>query len=183
MQGFIKRFKDGEYIGDFVYGASDGIITTFAIVAGAVGAGLSVGVILILGLASLIADGFSMGSSNFLALRAQKELEIKKKGGVANGNEVALSTQHGIVTFVAFVVAGATPLIPYIIRMNPEYQLVASTALAFITFFVVGGARTAITGGNFLKAGIEMFVIGGIAAIVAFGIGWGIQALVNIPAV
>jgi len=50
----------GRYIRDIIYGASDGIITTFAVVAGAAGASLSSAIILILGFANLLADGFSM---------------------------------------------------------------------------------------------------------------------------
>ena len=57
----------GHYLPDLVYGANDGIITTFAVVSGVVGASLSERVIVILGLANLIADGFSMGASNYLA--------------------------------------------------------------------------------------------------------------------
>lgn len=51
------------YIPEFVYGAVDGTVTTFAVVAASAGAGISSVVILILGVANLIADGFSMGSS------------------------------------------------------------------------------------------------------------------------
>ena len=63
-----KRFDKGEYLADFVYGANDGIITTFAVVAGAAGAALPAGVIVILGVANLIADGFSMGASSILSM-------------------------------------------------------------------------------------------------------------------
>jgi VIT1/CCC1 family predicted Fe2+/Mn2+ transporter len=49
-----------------VYGANDGIITTFAVVAGVAGAGLSVKIVLILGIANLIADGCSMGFGDYL---------------------------------------------------------------------------------------------------------------------
>ena len=49
-----------KYLSEFVYGGIDGIVTTFAVVAGAVGASLSSGIILILGFANLFADGFSM---------------------------------------------------------------------------------------------------------------------------
>ena len=53
------------YLRDFVYGGIDGAITTFAVVAGVVGASLSTPVILILGMANLLADGFSMAASNY----------------------------------------------------------------------------------------------------------------------
>ena len=62
MNIFFRR-----YISEFVYGAVDGTVTTFAVVAASAGAGISSAVILILGVANLIADGFSMGSSAYLA--------------------------------------------------------------------------------------------------------------------
>lgn len=62
------------YLRDLIYGAIDGAITTFAVVAGVAGAGLPSGVVIILGLANLIADGFSMAVSNFLGTRAENQL-------------------------------------------------------------------------------------------------------------
>jgi len=62
------------YLRDFVYGAIDGCVTTFAVVAGAIGAGLSNGVIVVLGFANLIADGFSMAVSNYLGTKAEGQL-------------------------------------------------------------------------------------------------------------
>lgn len=69
---FHRHFA-GRYIGDFVYGANDGIVTTFAIVAGAAGATLPGGVVIIMGLANIFADGVSMGASNFLGKRAEMD--------------------------------------------------------------------------------------------------------------
>lgn len=60
-------------ISDAVLGAIDGCITTFAVVAGAFGAGFSASVALILGFANLLADGFSMAVSNYEAGKAQLE--------------------------------------------------------------------------------------------------------------
>jgi VIT1/CCC1 family predicted Fe2+/Mn2+ transporter len=61
------------YLGDFVYGAIDGAVTTFAVVAGARGADLGDSVVVILGLANLFADGFSMAISNYLGTRAERD--------------------------------------------------------------------------------------------------------------
>jgi VIT1/CCC1 family predicted Fe2+/Mn2+ transporter len=76
------------YLPDAVYGAIDGTVTTFAVAAGAVGASLSPRIVLILGAANLLADGFSMAASNFVAsrseieqvaqLRAQEERHIRR---------------------------------------------------------------------------------------------------------
>lgn len=68
MNIFFRR-----YISEFVYGAVDGTVTTFAVVAASAGAGISSAVILILGIANLIADGFSMGASAYLAASAEHE--------------------------------------------------------------------------------------------------------------
>ncbi len=59
------------YLRDLIYGGIDGSVTTFAIVTGVVGADLAPGVILILGFANLVADGFSMATSNFLGTKAE----------------------------------------------------------------------------------------------------------------
>ncbi|MGH7828904.1 MAG: VIT1/CCC1 transporter family protein [Candidatus Binatia bacterium] len=58
---------------DAVLGATDGIVTTFAVVAGAAGAYLSPGIVLIMGFANLLADGFSMAVGNYLGGRSQQE--------------------------------------------------------------------------------------------------------------
>lgn len=75
-----QRLADGplhSYLSDWVYGAIDGTVTTFAVVAGVMGAGLSTGVILILGIANLLADGFSMAVSNYLGTSAEEERRQK----------------------------------------------------------------------------------------------------------
>ncbi len=75
------------YLRDFVYGAIDGTVTTFAVVAGVVGAGLRPIVIVVLGLANLVADGFSMAASNFLATRS----EIQQRARTAREEERHIS--------------------------------------------------------------------------------------------
>lgn len=61
------------YLRDWVYGGIDGTVTTFALVSGVIGAHLSSGIILILGGASLVADGFAMAAGNYLATRSEHE--------------------------------------------------------------------------------------------------------------
>jgi len=64
------------YLRDWVYGGIDGAVTTFAIVAGVVGAALSANIVIILGLANLIADGISMAAGNYSATKTEiDELE------------------------------------------------------------------------------------------------------------
>src|SRR6478609_4089823 len=68
-----------EYIGEFVYGGIDGAVTTFAVVAGATGADLEISVVIILGFANLIADGFSMSVGNFFSTKAERDSYDKHK--------------------------------------------------------------------------------------------------------
>ena len=70
------RLNDGpdhSYLQDFIYGAIDGAVTTFAVVAGAAGAGLPAGLVLVFGVANLFADGFSMAVSNYLGNRSEDQ--------------------------------------------------------------------------------------------------------------
>ncbi|MCH7828804.1 VIT1/CCC1 transporter family protein [Patescibacteria group bacterium] len=226
------RLHQGTYIGDLVFGANDGIITTFAVVAGAAGALLSPGIIIILGLANLIADGFSMGASNFLSLRSQRDfvkLQRKKEEwevkhfpeiereeirsillhwGIPREHvepatnaitrdekrwvdlmmreeldlkeeEPGSPAQHGFATFLAFIIAGFFPLIPYLLPQVPN-QFLLSSVVAGVAFFGVGAARSLVTAAPPLKAGLEMLLIGGLAAAVAFGIGFAIKTLFGI---
>ena len=67
------------YLREFVYGGIDGAVTTFAVVAGAVGANLDISIILILGFANLLADGFSMSVGAYLSAKSEKENYLKHR--------------------------------------------------------------------------------------------------------
>jgi VIT1/CCC1 family predicted Fe2+/Mn2+ transporter len=69
----LAQVKHQSYLGDFVLGAIDGCVTTFAVVSGAVGANLPHGVAIILGFANLAADGFSMAASNYQRATSDKQ--------------------------------------------------------------------------------------------------------------
>ena len=69
----LARPQRQNHLRDFIYGGINGAVTTFAVVAGIAGAGLSATVVIILGVANLIADGFSMAVSNFAATRAEMQ--------------------------------------------------------------------------------------------------------------
>jgi vacuolar iron transporter family protein len=222
----------GTYIKDLVYGANDGIITTFAVVAGVAGAGLSPTVVLILGFSNLVADGLSMAIGNYLGTRSEEdyirreqkmeEWEIehvpeeekaeirqiyRKKGfkGADLENAVAVITsdkkqwvremmveelglipeeessqaiKNGVATFIAFVIAGFLPLIPYTLGMIGESAFTVAIIMTAVAMFAIGASRVLITKGNWLKSGIEMLFVGLIAAVFAYGIGYFIESLV-----
>jgi vacuolar iron transporter family protein len=75
--GAIKERLDEQhkhsYLGDAILGGIDGGITTFAVVAGSIGAGFPQVVIIVLGFANLLADGFSMAASNYLGTKSRRD--------------------------------------------------------------------------------------------------------------
>ena len=222
------------YFDDFIYGSIDGAVTTFAIVAGVVGAGLSPGIVLILGFANLFADGFSMAASNYQASKARNEfVEMKRKqeeweidnledqerdeirdiykvkgfknelleevvriitskkkvwvdtmmkeelGLIENKNP----TNSSVSTFVGFNVIGLIPLIPFVVFMIIGIELNSdaftySTVSVLIAFFLVGVIKGKIVKKSMMRSGINTLVIGGIAASVAYGVGYGLHFLI-----
>lgn len=73
IAGRLSAPEKSQYASDAVLGGIDGCVTSFAIISGAVGAGMPASVAVILGLSNLLADGFSMGVSNYEAVKAQHE--------------------------------------------------------------------------------------------------------------
>jgi VIT1/CCC1 family predicted Fe2+/Mn2+ transporter len=77
------------YLGEFVYGGMDGCVTTFAVVAGSVGANLNSSVIIILGFANLLADGFAMSVGAYLSAKTQKDNFEKYRAHASKNMESA----------------------------------------------------------------------------------------------
>ena len=159
------------YLRDVIYGANDGLITTFAVVAGVAGASLAPKTVIILGLANLFADGFSMGASNFLSIRSDEATRA------ARGEEIRepFPARHGLATMAAFVVLGGVPLVPYLL-VPRSVQLAWATVMTLVTLFAVGAARSFVTRLRWWKAGAEMLAVGATAAAVSYAVGYLISA-------
>jgi VIT1/CCC1 family predicted Fe2+/Mn2+ transporter len=151
------------YLPDLVYGSNDGVITTFAVVSGVVGASLSETVVIVLGFANLVADGFSMGASNYLARRSDVE------GG--EPPERSEAARHGTATLAGFLAAGIVPLVAYVLPLEDGARFPLAIGLTAATLFAVGAARTFVTRRGLLRSGGEMLLVGSLAAVVAYGIG------------
>ncbi len=214
----LKRRDDRSHLKDMVYGGIDGAVTTFAIVAGVEGAGLSHGVILVLGAANILADGFSMAAGNFAGTRAElddrkrvvaverRHLKENREGELEelrqilqmrglDGEVLEMATEaiskdkerwldlmvtdeyglsrsvpdpwrSALATFVAFLLAGAIPLLPFVLGLENAFSIsIYSTAL---TFFLIGAVKSHWSLAPWWRSGAETLLIGATAATIAY---------------
>lgn len=224
----LRREPTHSNLRDVVYGATDGIVTTFAVAAAAVGADLSPAVVVILGCANLVGDGISMATSNVLGTRAAaQELEkaradeveqirlipegereeirhiFAEKGfeGAELDRAVEIVTSDlkvwvdtmvteelglarvgpslwraGLATFVAFVLAGALPLVPFFIELASGTGAISpfawSTACAGVAFFLVGTFKARFVEQAWYRSGFETLAAGAFASGAAYLVGY-----------
>jgi VIT1/CCC1 family predicted Fe2+/Mn2+ transporter len=223
----------GAYIGEAVYGALDGIVTTFAVVAGVEGAKLHSGIVLILGFANLIGDGLSMGVGSYLSTKSQREYQkserirerweiehypegeieeirqiYRKKGFrgedlkkaveiITSDKDIWVGTMmveelgiieeeghpffNGLSTFISFITVGFIPLLFFVMALAipslEGYTFQMSVLLTGLTLFAVGSLRVLVTGSRWWRSGIEMLVVGGMAALGAYLVGYFLRGL------
>ena len=160
MKDSIKR-----YLPSIVYGGSDGTVTTFAVMAGAVGAGLDTRVIIILGLANLFSDGFSMASADYLS-EDSRQGETKK---------IALRNAH--ITFFSFIVIGFVPIIPILFFVN-YHAFMYSCIFTLATFASIGYLRAKVLHRDPLRLITQSVAIGTICALISYFVGSYISRLV-----
>ena len=172
-----KETPSRKYLAEFVYGGIDGVVTTFAIVAGAMGASLGAVVILILGFANLFADGFSMGISNYLSMKSERDLNRNGKNFRSKDPK-----KTALATFTFFLIVGFIPLLSFVAALPfpqiENYKFHLSFVLTGIALLVVGAFKGKVIGKHSIKSAIETFLIGGVAAIIAFAVGYLIRSFV-----
>lgn len=222
------------YLSDFIYGGIDGAVTTFAVVAGVTGAGLDSRIIIVLGLANLVGDGFSMAAANFLGVRAtaqelararadeSHQIEHYPEGereeirqiftghGVTGDaldrvveaitsdrnrwidtmitHELGMALEHrsparaGSTTFVAFMIVGAIPLVPFLLGqldLMPATPYGASVLATGIAFFLVGAMKCRFVDQRWWFGGTETLAVGGLAAALAYAVGVLLRGVVS----
>lgn len=169
--GKIKvHFED--YLREFVYGGIDGAVTTFAVVAGATGAGFDTIVVIVLGFANLVADGVSMAVGSYLSTKSELEVEVKK--GKKREEEVS-PIINGVTTFAAFVAVGLVPLLSYTLDLfvsgTIPNQFVISMVLTTAAFVGIGVLKAKVASTSVVRGVLETVVLGVIAAGFAYGLG------------
>ncbi len=227
-----KRLASGpkiNYLRDWIYGGIDGAVTTFAIVAGVIGAELSTGIVLVLGIANLVADGFSMAAANYSGTKAEiddynriEQVELRHIRNYPDGEreelrqiylakgiegdeleemvrlvsshekiwvDTMLLEEYGIshvqrspikaalATFIAFIICGAVPLIPFL--MGLEASAITAAFATGVAFFVIGAMKSNWSTQSWYYSGLETLIIGMGAAGMAYGIGVLLRGLTN----
>jgi len=162
---FLYYFET--YLGEFVYGGFDGCITTFAVVAGAVGANLDSSIIIVLGLANLLADGFAMSVGAYLSTKTNNVTNLD----ISNHKK---PFWVGATTYASFLIIGIIPILIYIIDYiySINFNLFfISSCLTALGFLVIGLLKSYVNKNNLIKGVIETLLLGCIAALVAYGVG------------
>lgn len=162
-----------KYLGEFVYGGIDGIVTTFAVVAATVGAGLGSAVVIVLGMANLVADGISMGVSAYLSEKSNIALEKRDQSSIEDPNR---SYKVGAMTFASFMLVGFVPVMIYVFDYVFNLGLgdslfLYSALLAAVAFVGVGWLKSHVAKEPKLRSIIETLALGVVASAAAYYIG------------
>lgn len=179
MRDKIKQhFED--YLGEFVYGGIDGAVTTFAVVAGATGARFDIKVLLVLGFANLIADGFSMGVGSYLS--SKSEIELSRKRGEASDDEPS-PVINGLSTYASFILIGLVPLLAYVVdymfKLGSDNLFVIASVLTALAFVGIGLLKSYVARTSRLRGVAETLVLGVIAAVLAYSLGDLLERLIS----
>jgi VIT1/CCC1 family predicted Fe2+/Mn2+ transporter len=131
------------YVRDIVYAANDGVVTTFAVVAGVRGAGLSAVTVLVLGFANLAADGLSMALGNYLGIKSEQA--ALQEDAYKEWEESLHAARHGLVTWLSFGIAGLVPLVPFLLPLPAPLVFPGSLFCTLAALAAVGAARTLVS--------------------------------------
>src|SRR6266566_589128 len=218
------KTASGGFLRNVVYGFNDGLTANFGLVAGVIGASTvnQHQAVVVAGLAGLIADALSMGSSGYLASKSEREVyeyeiamektevdlmpEIERDElaviyeakGMDRDSAHSLATQimadpqrmlreqvqeelkigelsmsplkEGWLTGLATAFGAAIPVFPFLV-WHGTTAIVISFAIAMLSHFVVGAARSVFTGRGVFRSGFDMFVVGIGVAVIGYLVG------------
>jgi VIT1/CCC1 family predicted Fe2+/Mn2+ transporter len=142
-------------ISNIVYGGIDGTVTTFAVMAGAIGSGVTGLTVAILALANVFADGFSMGVSSY-----ESVVDVTKEDPI----------MKAVITFISFVAIGMIPVIVYYMVKDEDYDTKFNTTIlsALLTLFAIGAFKGYASDDNIWYSGGKTTILGGIAGLIAY---------------
>ena len=180
--GIIKKIKQHleDYLSEFVYGGLDGAVTTFAVVAGATGARFDTKILLVLGFANLIADGFSMGVGSYLSTKSEQELMTKRGESIKDEPSPVI---NGTTTYVSFILVGLVPLLSYTVDalfdLQSDNLFAVAIVLTALAFGGIGVLKSRVAQAPIIRSVAETMILGVIAASLAYVLGDLLERLIT----
>ena len=116
-----------------------------------------------------------MGVGNYLGIRSDERVREAQQ----LPEQEAFPVRHGLATFLAFVAAGAVPLVPYVFSSIAADRFAWSTVLSLAVLFAVGAARARVGSGGWWTNGLEMLGLGVLVGAVAYGSGVAVSTLMR----
>ena len=158
-----------------LFGGIDGIITIFNIMSGIEGSRLNYKYIFIIGTATLVSDAISMGTGEYLSVKAENELKNKNSESESEPSP----EKKGIVMFISFILFGMIPLVLYflMLKINFKNRYINAYVSVIIALFILGVYKSRYTKEKWYKSGIYIAGYGAIAGFLAFHISRGISNL------
>ena len=147
------------YLRSSILGGVDGVVTSFAIVASASFLESAHKAATVVGASSLLADGLSMGISEYLSVRSEQML----KGDASYG----LAAMGGLACFLSFVACGLLPLAVFVVG---DEALLGASGTAFLVLLLLGCVRAKVTDEFLVWSLVEIGCLGSIATGVAFAV-------------
>ncbi len=152
-----------DYLRSSLFGVEDALVSTTGMIVGLIAASPTKEFILLASLITIAVEASSMGAGEFLSERAVHELE---KDELTTNNFIF----GGIIMFSSYALAGLIPVLPILFFPLPQAGFI-SVICAFIGLYLLGYTKGKIVKINRNRSGIEMLVVGGIAAIIGIAVG------------
>lgn len=167
-----KNHEKAEAISAKVFGSMDGTISTLAVIAGVAGATTNNFIILIAGVAAMLAEAISMGFSSYSSARVRERI-LKHQRKIVKRNMT-----EGATFWLATMGGGAIPIIPFLFDFGDALSgLKIAVVLSAVFLFTIGFYAGRFTKRNPVKEGLLNATIGLIAATATYAVGYGISLL------
>lgn len=165
------------YLRSAILGGVDGVITSFAVVAGASVMTKATSTVVVVGSSSILADGVSMGISEFLSTASETARKTTTPPpATTTTTQPPSATTMGLVCFLSFVVCGAVPLMVFVLGNE---SLLATAMFSAAQLMVLGALRVVVTK-ELLWIGVsQTSLLGIVAGGVAYGVAHGVAVFTD----
>lgn len=162
----------GRFIREIVFGFEDGLISSLGIAAGLAGAALGNFIVIIGIIVQAFTGAVSMSAGTYLSTKSEMQYLVSGKRHKDMGHHIKNPLDAAFFMFVSYIIGSLVPIIPFVLSVFNQ-PLIPALIISIIGLFVFGSMRTIITGGGWIKNGIEMVAVG----MLAFGIGYFVGSL------